>query len=82
MKDYIKKRDYQILIHNKEDRASFEAAIRALSVTKKASGWDSVQGVIIHKDCRVPELYQGEHLAIIMERDIVGEGKYNIKMMS
>ena len=44
-------------------------------------GWDRVQGVTIHKDCRIPDLYHGDDLAIIMERDN-GNGEYSIKIMS
>lgn len=82
VRDYMKKRDYEILIYDKENRESYEAAIRALTVTKEANGWDSVQGVIIHKDCRIPELYHGEDLAIIMERDTDGDGRHRIKIMN
>lgn len=45
------------------------------------SRWDRVQGVTIHKDCRIPDLYHGDDLAIIMERDN-GNGEYSIKIMS
>lgn len=45
------------------------------------SGWDRVQGVTIHKDCRIPSLYHGEDLAIVMERDN-GSGQYSIRIMS
>ena len=69
MERYIKARDYKILIYDKEDRESYRAAINALTEAKKMSGWDRVQGVTIHKDCRIPDLYHGDDLAIIMERD-------------
>lgn len=52
MERYIKARDYKILIYDKEDRESYRAAINALTEAKKMSGWDRVQGVTIHKDCR------------------------------
>lgn len=54
---------------------------KALTETKKMSGWDRVQGVTIHKDCRIPSLYHGEDLAIVMERDN-GSGQYSIRIMS
>jgi hypothetical protein len=69
------------LIYDKEDRESYRAAINALTEAKKMSGWDRVQGVTIHKDCRIPDLYHGDDLAIIMERDN-GNGEYSIKIMS
>lgn len=53
MERYIKARDYKILIYDKEDRESYRAAINALTEAKKMSGWDRVQGVTIHKDCRI-----------------------------
>lgn len=81
MENHIKARDYAILIYAKEDIEKYRAAINALAETKKISGWDRVQGVTIHKDCRIPSLYHGEDLAIIMERDY-GSGKYSIKIMS
>ena len=81
MEDFIKARDYKILIYIKEDREKYNAAIKALTETKKESGWDRVQGVTILKDCRIPSLYHGEDLAIIMERDN-GAGQYSIKIMS
>lgn len=81
MENYIKGRDYKILIYAKEDRESYNAAIKALAETKTMSGWDRVQGVTILKDCRIPDLYHGEDLAIIMERDN-GNGEYSIKIMS
>lgn len=81
MENFIKKRDYKILIYAKEDIDKYNAAIKALTVTKKASGWDRVQGVMIAKDCRIPNLYHGDDLAIVMERDN-GEGKYSITIMS
>lgn len=80
MEDYIAKRDYQILIYAKEDAEKYNAAIKALTETKRSSGWDSVQGVTIHRDCRIPNLYHGDDLAIIMERSN-GSGQYNIKIM-
>ena len=81
MEDFIKARDYKILIYSKEDREKYNAAIKALTETKKESGWDRVHGVTILKDCRIPSLYHGEDLAIIMERDN-GAGQYSIKIMS
>lgn len=80
MVDHIAKRDYQILIYAKEDREKYEAAIKALTETKKQSGWDSVQGVTINSDCRIPNLYHGDDLAIIMERSY-GSGQYSLKIM-
>lgn len=81
MEDFIKEKDYKILIYSKEDREKYNAAIKALTETKKESGWDRVQGVTILKDCRIPSLYHGEDLAVIMERDN-GAGQYSIKIMS
>ena len=80
MENHIKKRDYFILIYMKEDRENYNAAIKALSQTKRVSGWDRVQGVTICKDCRIPDLYHGDDLAIICERDN-GNGEYSIKIM-
>ena len=80
MENYIAKRDYQILIYAKEDMDKYNAAIKALTETKLSSGWDSVQGVTILKDCRIPNLYHGDDMAIIMERTY-GSGQYNIKIM-
>lgn len=80
MTDYIAKRDYTILIYPKDDSEKYNAAIKALNQTKKASGWDRVQGVTVAKDCRNPNLYHGDDLAIICERDN-GNGEYSIKMM-
>lgn len=80
MVEHIAKRDYAILIYAKEDRDKYNAAMKALSTTKTASGWDRVQGVTILKDCRIPDLYQGDDLAIICERDC-GNGQYTIKVM-
>lgn len=59
MENYIKARDYAILIYAKEDYEKYRAAMDALTITKKAAGWDSVQGVTINKDCRIPDLYHG-----------------------
>lgn len=81
MENYIKARDYAILIYAKEDYEKYRAAMDALTITKKAAGWDSVQGVTINKDCRIPDLYHGDSLAIIMERER-GNGEYSIKIMS
>lgn len=81
MEEYIKERDYKILIYDKEDIESYNAAIKALTEAKKMSGWNRVQGVTIIGDCRIPDLYHGDDLAIIMERDN-GKGEYNIKIMS
>lgn len=80
MVDHIAKRDYAILIYAKEDREKYDAAIKALTETKRANGWDSVQGVTINSDCRIPNLYHGDDLAIIMERSN-GSGQYNLKIM-
>ena len=80
MERYIAKRDYQILIYAKEDMEKYNAAIKALNETKQSSGWDRVCGVSIQKDCRIPSLYHGEDMAIIMERDN-GSGKYNLRVM-
>lgn len=80
MENYIAERDYQILIYAKEDLEKYSVAIKALTETKRSSGWDSVQGVTIHRDCRIPNLYHGDDLAIIMERSN-GSGQYNIKIM-
>ena len=43
MEGYIKARDYKILIYDKEDRESYNAAIKALTEAKKMSGWDRGQ---------------------------------------
>lgn len=80
MENFIKEYDYTILIYSKEDKDKYSAAIKALTETKKASGWDSVQGVIINKDCRIPNIYHGDDLAIVMTR-YNGEGNYSIKIM-
>lgn len=77
MENFIKEHDYAILVYAKEDTAKYTAAIKALTETKKMSGWDRVQGVTIHKDC----IYHGEDLAIVMERDN-GSGQYSIRIMS
>lgn len=81
MENFIKEHDYAILVYAKEDTAKYTAAIKALTETKKMSGWDRVQDVTIHKDCRIPSLYHGEDLAIVMERDN-GSGQYSIRIMS
>lgn len=80
MQEWIRKTDYTVLIYKKEDSKKYDAAIKALTETKKASGWDRVMGVTIWKDCRIPDIYHGDDLAIIMERDN-GHGEYNIKKM-
>lgn len=80
MTDWIKTRDYKILIYSKGMIAEYNAAIKALEATKKEGGWDRICGVTIHKDCRIPSLYHGDDLAIIMERDN-GSGDYSIKIM-
>lgn len=56
--------DYSILIYAKEDLEKYNAAIKALTETKKASGWNRVQGATIYKDYRIPNIYHGEDLAI------------------
>lgn len=81
MENYIKERDYKILIYHKDDAEKYGAAMKALSESRKESGWDRVQGVRILKDCRIPALYHGDDLAIILERDN-GSGNYSIKIMS
>lgn len=81
MENFIKEHDYAILVYAKEDTAKYTAAIKALTETKKMSGWDRVQGATIHKDCRIPSLYHWEDLAIVMERDN-GSGQYSIRIMS
>lgn len=60
MENFIKEHDYAILVYAKEDTAKYTAAIKALTETKKMSGWDRVQGVTIHKDCRIPSLYHAK----------------------
>ena len=80
MENWIKKKDYAILIYSQENRDCYNAAMKALNQTKKAAGWDRIQGVTILKDCRIPDIYHGDDLAIIMERDN-GSGKYEIKIM-
>ena len=44
MENFIKEHDYAILVYAKEDTAKYTAAIKALTETKKMSGWDRVQG--------------------------------------
>lgn len=68
MEDFIKAKDYKILIYKKDDSEKYNAAIKALTETKKESGWDRVQGVTILKDCRIPSLYHGDDLATINEQ--------------
>lgn len=80
MENFIKKKDYSILIYSREKSDCHNAAIEALWQTKKANGWDRVEGVTILKDCRIPAIYHGNDLAIIMERD-KGSGQYEIKIM-
>lgn len=80
MTNFIYDYDYAILIYRKEDASKYNAAIKALTETKGLNGWDSVQGVTINKDCRIPDIYHGEDLAIIMTR-YNGEGNYSIKVM-
>lgn len=80
MENFMKEHDYTILIYSKDDVDKYNAAIKALTETKKASGWDSVQGVTIQKDCRIPNIYHGDDLAIVMER-YNGTGSYSIKIM-
>lgn len=80
MADWITEHDYEILIYKKEDTDKYNAAIRALNEIKKESGWDRICGVTILEDCRIPSIYHGDDLAIIMERDN-GSGNYSIKIM-
>ena len=75
------KHDYMILIYSKEDSDKYRTAMDALTETKKVNGWDSVQGVTILQDCRIPDIYHGDDLAIIMER-YNGDGNYSIKIMN
>jgi len=72
--------DFKILIYRKEDYDNYNAAIKALNETKNESRWDRISGVTICKDCRIPDIYHGDDLAIIMERDN-GTGNYSIKIM-
>lgn len=80
MAEWIKEHDYSILIFKADEANKYTAAINALEATKKASGWDRIEGVMIGKDCRIPAIYHGNDLAIICERDR-GSGQYNITMM-
>lgn len=80
MANFLYEHDYQILIYSKEDMDKYKAAIKALTETKRSSGWDRVCGVSIQKDCRIPDIYHGDDMAIIMERDN-GSGQHNIKIM-
>lgn len=80
MSEWIKEHDYSILIFKAEEADKYTASIKALNATKKASGWDRVEGVTINKDCRIPSIYHGNDLAIILERDH-GSGQYSITMM-
>ena len=47
MENWIKKKDYAILIYSQENRDCYNAAMKALNQTKKAAGWDRIQGVTI-----------------------------------
>ena len=69
MENFIKEHDYAILVYAKEDTAKYTAAIKALTETKKMSGWDRVQGVTIHKDCRIPSLYHDGRAAAYILRE-------------
>lgn len=60
MENFIKEHDYAILVYAKEDTAKYTAAIKALTETKKMSGWDRVQGVTIHKGSE-SRPYRKEH---------------------
>lgn len=80
MAEWIKEHDYSILIFKAENIDQYNAAIKALNETKTMNGWDRVCGVTIEKDCRIPSIYHGKDLAIIMERDN-GTGKYAISIM-
>lgn len=80
MSEWIKEHDYSILIFKEDEVDKYNAAIKALEATKKASGWDRISGVTIERDCRIPSIYHGNDLAIIMERDH-GSGQYSITMM-
>ena len=68
MENFIRIHDYSILIYKEDDSEKYNAAIKALTETKKQSGQDRVQGVQILKDCRIPSIYHGNDYAIIMER--------------
>ena len=80
MANFLYEHDYQILIYAKEDIEKYNVAIKALNEVKKTSGWDRVCGVQILKDCRIPDIFHGDDMAIIMERDN-GSGQYSIKIM-
>lgn len=80
MTNWIATHDFKILIYSKDKASEYNAAIKALEATKKEGGWDRICGVTIHKDCRIPSLYHGDDLAIIMERDN-GNGNYSIQIM-
>lgn len=80
MANWIKDHDFMILIYKKEDIDKYNAAIKALNEVRKESEWDRISGVTIHKDCRIPEIYHGNDLAIIMERD-EGRGNYSVRIM-
>lgn len=41
MENWIKKKDYAILIYSQENRDCYNAAMKALNQTKKAAGWDA-----------------------------------------
>lgn len=60
MENYIKARDYKILIYAKEDRESYNAAIKALTEAKTMSGWDRVQGVTILKSTALRKITSTE----------------------
>lgn len=79
MERWIMEHDYTIIIYKKEDIDSYNTAIKVLNETKRVNGWDRIFGVTINKDCRIPSIYHGDDLAIIMECDN-GNGNYNIIM--
>ncbi len=80
MSEWIKEHDYRILIFKEGEVDKYNVAISVLEATKKESGWDRISGVTIMHDCRIPSIYHGNDLAIIMERDN-GSGHYSITMM-
>jgi hypothetical protein len=79
MAERIDRSDYLIYIYKKEDSLKYNAAIKALeAINSIHPAWSRIQGVVVAKDCRIPSIYHGDDLAIIMERD---DGKGNCTIM-
>jgi hypothetical protein len=81
MAEHIARSDYLIYIYKKEDSLKYNAAIKALEALNRIHpAWSRIQGVVVAKDCRIPNIYHGDDLAIIMEND-EGNGNYTIMRM-